>query len=261
MTTTSSASRSADASRADDGYFGPGSVTWRVYADPAHALGGVAGLLLQAINPYMMRVFYNATNSRDDAAGRAERTDRWLQTITLGDRVHADAAAEVVRRMHERAVWTDPATGQELHADNQERLAWTHNSLVYGTLRACDAFGLPLTRAEQDRFIVEQHEAARLVGIADLDALPRTAPELDASIDTQKHWLALTIEAAEVTLGLRSPSLRGNPITVFTTVVVQDGVLSILPEWARLLYGIEGRPMNLRGAARTTKRLMGLARR
>lgn len=259
--TRPSTSRSGDADRADDGYFGPGSVTWRVYADPAHALGGLAGLLLQALNPYMMRVFYNATNSHDDVAGRSARTDRWLQTITFGDRAHADAAAEVVQRMHARAVWTDPATGRELRADDPDWLAWTHNSLVYGMLRACDAFGLPLTRAEQDRFVQEQHQAARLAGIEDLDSLPRTAAELDAYVEEQKHWLALSIEAAEVTRGLRAPKLWGNPVKVFTTVVVQDGVLSILPEWARLLYGVEGRPMHLRGAARTTKQLMGLARR
>lgn len=38
-------------------------------------------------------------------------------------------------------------------------------------------------------------------------------------------------------------------------------MLSILPDWARLLYGIDGRPMNLRSAARTTAWLMSLARK
>ena len=43
--------------RADDGYFGPDSVSWRVFADPSSKLGGVAAILMQALNPSMMRLF------------------------------------------------------------------------------------------------------------------------------------------------------------------------------------------------------------
>lgn len=250
-----------DQPREDDGYFGPGSVSWRVFADPVSKLGGMAALLLQALNPYMMRVFYNTTVSHSDAAGRDERTGRYFDTVVFGDKAHADAAATSVRRMHAHAVWPDPHTGQELRADNPEWLAWTHNTFVYALIRASNAFGVDLTPVEQHRFIVEQHEAARLIGIEDPALLPATMAELENYIDEQRHWLSLSIEAAEVTRGLRKPSFKGNPIAVWSIIIVQDGVLSLLPEWARLLYGIEGRPMNLRAAARTTKRLMGLARR
>lgn len=250
-----------DLPRADDGYFGPDSVSWRVFADPVSKLGGMTALLLQALNPYMMRVFYNTTVSHADAAGRDERTGRYFDTVVFGDKAHADAAAESVRRMHVHAVWPDPHTGQELRADNPEWLAWTHNTFVFALIRASNAFGLDLTPAEQDRFIVEQHEAARLIGIEDEALLPTNMADLEHYIDEQRSWLSLSIEAAEVTRGLRKPSFKGNPIAAWSIIIVQDGVLSLLPDWARLLYGIEGRPMNLRAAARSTKRIMGLARR
>ncbi|WP_235038067.1 oxygenase MpaB family protein [Microbacterium sp. 18062] len=262
MTFADRAARGAsDTLRADDGYFGPGSVSWRVFADPVAKLGGMAALLLQALNPYMMRLFYHATASHNDAAGRDERTGRYFDTVVFGDRAHADAAAASVRRMHAHAAWDDPHSGQILRADNPEWLAWTHNTFVYALVLACEAFGVPLTAEEKDRFVIEQHAAARLIGIEDDALLPSTFAELVQYVDAQRGWLSLSIEAAEVTRGLRKPSLRGNPIAVWSVVIVQDGVLSLLPDWARLLYGIEGRPMNLRAAARTTRRLMGLARR
>lgn len=244
-----------------DGYFAPDSVSWRVFADPASKLGGMAALLLQALNPHMMRVFYNTTVSHADAAGRDERTGRYFETVVFGDRAHADAASASVRRMHAHARWTDPDTGEVLAADNPRWLAWTHNTFVFALIRASERFGVPLTDADVERFIVEQHVAARLIGIEDETLLPGTRPELEAYIDAQTGWLALGVEAAEVTRTLRRPRLSGNPVTAWTTVIVQDGVLSLLPEWARLLYGIEGRPMNLRAAARTTAWLLGLARR
>ncbi|WP_016934803.1 oxygenase MpaB family protein [Rhodococcus sp. R1101] len=106
----------------------------------------------------------------------------------------------------------------------------------------------------------EQRIAAELVG-ADPARLPATRADLEAYVDEQRHWLSLSLAAAEVTHALRKPNLWGNPVKVFTFVVVQDGMLSLLPEWARLMYGIEGRPMNLRAAARTTKQLIGIARK
>lgn len=244
-----------------DGYFAPDSVSRRVFADPVSKLGGMAALLLQALNPYMMRVFYNATSSHDDAAGRDERTGRYFETVIFGDRAHADAASAAVRRLHAHAVWTDPDTGEELRADKPEWLAWTHNTFVYTLLRASREFGVDITAEEGDRFVVEQHVAARLIGIEDERLLPATEAELATYIDAQTSWLALGVEAAEVTRQLRKPVLRGNPLKVWTAVIVQDGVLHLLPDWARLLYGIEGRPMNLRKAARTTRHLMSGARK
>lgn len=245
----------------DLGYFGPDSVSWTLFSDPSSKLGGVAAILLQALNPMMMRLFDQTSGFATDMDGRAERTGRYIDTTIFGDKAHADAAGTSVRRMHAHARWTDPNTGEVLAADNPQWLAWTHNTFVYALVRASRQFGVPLTDAEVEQFVVEQLVAGRLIGIEDESLLPRTWADLETYIDAQTSWLALGVEAAEVTRGLRKPVLRGNPITVWTTVIVQDGVLSILPEWARLLYGIDGRPMNLRSAARTTAWLMSLARK
>lgn len=245
----------------DEGYFGSDSISWRIFADPSSKLGGVAGILLQSLNPMMMRLFSETSDYASDIAGRGERTGRYIDTITFGDRAHADAAAAAVQRLHARAVWTDPQTGQELRADNETWLAWTHNALVYGLLRAADAFGPNLTPAEADEFVAEQHIAARLAGITDPDLLPRDRAELEGYIDRNKDWMALTIPAADISRALRKPSLRGNPITVFVSVNVQDAILSLLPEWALLLFGIEGRPMNLRAAARVTRKIVAQGRK
>ncbi len=244
----------------DAGYFGPDSISWRLFSDPSSQLGGVAAILLQSLNPQMMRLFEGTSGYSTDIEGRGERTGRYIDTTVFGDRDHADAAGAAVQRLHAASVWTDPHTGQELRADTQEWLAWTHNCIVYGVLRAADAFGPTLTVAEQDRFVVEQHEAARIVGIEGGELLPGSREELDRYIDDNKDWMALTLPAAENTRAMRKPTLSGNPVKVWAAVNIQDGILSLLPDWALLLFGIEGRPMNLRAAARVTRRLIASAR-
>lgn len=256
MTETSS----VPVSVTDDGYFGPDSVSWTLFSDPSSKLGGVAAILLQALNPQMMRLFEETSGFATDMDGRAERTGRYIDTTIFGDIAHADAAGKSVRRMHNHACWTDPQTGVELRADNHDWLVWTHNTVVWGVLRAADSFGPALSIAQQDTFVKEQHKAAELVGI-DPAVLSGTRAELDAYMEAQKSWMALTLPAAEISRGLRKPNLRGNVVKVWAGIVIQDGILSLLPDWARTLYGIEGRPMNLVGAAKATSRFIAGARK
>ncbi|MFA5607458.1 MAG: oxygenase MpaB family protein [Leucobacter sp.] len=256
----STPSEGAAQTATDEGYFGPDSVSWRVFSDPSSKLGGFAALLLQSLNPNMMRLFDATSGYAADVEGRSERTGRYLDTTIFGDREHADAAGEAVQRLHAASMWTDPKTGEELRADTQEWLAWTHNALVFGLLRAADEFGPKLTAAEQDRFVLEQHEAARIVGVTEEELLPRTRGELEEYLDDNKSWMSLTLPAAEISRSLRKPALKGNPVKVWLGLNVQDATLGLLPDWALLLFGIEGRPMNMRAATRVTRRLIAQAR-
>lgn len=195
----------APSTETHDGYFTPDSISWRVFADPASKLGGMAALLLQALNPYMMRVFYNATASHEDATGRDERTGRYFETVVFGDKAHADKASEVVRRMHAHARWTDPATGEELRADTPQWLAWTHNTFVYALVCASRAFGVPLTDAEVEQFIVEQLAAARLIGIEDETLLPAPGRSSTPTSTGRRHG------SRSVSKRPRSPAACASP--------------------------------------------------
>lgn len=246
--------------RQDDGYFGPESVSWRVFSDPSAKLGGVAAILLQALNSDMMQLFDKVSDFAGDGPGRAERTGRYIDTTIFGDKAHADAAGASVRRMHAASTWTDPVTAEVMRADTPQWLEWTHNTIVWGVLRAADLYGPSLSVAEQDRLVKEQHKAAELAGV-DPTRIPATRAELDTYIFAEQGWMALTLPAAEISRGLRRPGLWGNPVKVWTGIIIQDGIIALLPEWSRLLYGVAGRPMNLRGAAKVTRALMAAGRR
>ncbi len=246
--------------REDDGLFGPDSLTWHVYSDPSAQIGMVAAVLMQALNPNMMRLFSEVSVNSRDAAGRAARTGQYILTTVFADTAHAEAAGAMVRRQHAHAKWTDPETGQTLEADTPAWLAWTHNCLVWGVLRACEAFGPSLTSAEQDQLITEQLTSARLVGL-NPDELPATRAALDAYIEDQKAWMAMTIPAAESTASLRRPQLWGNPLKIVPGLFIQDAIIALLPKWAQMLYGLDGRHMHPRLAIAGTRTALNAARR
>lgn len=246
-----------DGAREDDGYFGPGSVTWRVVAHPAALnVGGAMAVLLQVLDPGEMLHLSRTTVAMegDEArASRLHRTGMYLITVNFGDKAHADAAAAHVDRLHERAVYTDPETGEVTRAKTDEWMRWTHNTFVWSSLTAALAYGLELTQEEQDRFVVEQLWCAELLHVP--GPLPSTRAELDAAIEKKGETAALIVQSADIALGLRNPEMGGNPLKRWVARNVQYGLLALLPSWALSLYGIDG--LNAR-KMRAGKRWMGM---
>lgn len=251
------------APRQDDGYFGPGSVTWKVIAHPAALnIGGGVAVLLQVLDPGEMRHLSRTTIATEGGAvaeSRFKRTGAYLITVNFGDRAHADAAAAHVDRLHEKSVYTDPETGESTRAKTDEWMRWTHNTFVWGALTAAVAYGLELTPEERDRFVVEQHRAAELLHVP--GPLPATWEELDRAIQSKGDAnAALILPAADIALALHNPGDGGGPIKRWIARNTQYGLLALLPEWAIRLYGIDGLDdRRIRSGRRWMGRFMRLA--
>ena len=95
----------------DDGLFGPGSVTWRVHVEPVMFVAGIRALLLQSLEPRVMRGTYQNSALFDPAKAwaRFQRTVEFVGTRTFGstDEVEAAGATAHVRRLDLR----DPQRG------------------------------------------------------------------------------------------------------------------------------------------------------
>lgn len=247
-----------DGPRQDDGYYGPGSVTWRVISHPAGLnVGGGVAVLLQVLEPGEMWHLSKTSVANEGgvaAQSRFKRTGAYLITVNFGDRAHADAAAAHVDRLHERSIIRDPETGEEVsRAKTADWMRWTHNTFVWGALTSVMAYGLELTREEQDRFVLEQHRAAALLHVP--HPLPATWGELDEVIEGWGERAALTLDAADIAFSLRNPAADKGAIERWVARNTQYGLVALLPEWARRLYGLDG----LEGRrVRAGRRWMGL---
>ncbi len=82
---------------ADEGFFGPASITWRMSADLASPVAGLRSLLMQALHPQAMAGVDQHSGWRRDPVGRLAATSAYLATITFGERAVAARAAARVR--------------------------------------------------------------------------------------------------------------------------------------------------------------------
>jgi uncharacterized protein (DUF2236 family) len=200
-----------------------------------------------------MAVLHATSNFQDDPWSRLERTVTYVATVSFAPRARVDRAAAHVRGVHQRLGITDP-----------HQLAWVHACLVDSFLCAARAAGLRVTRADADRYVSEQVQSARLVGVPE-QFIVRDEFELRAYFTAVRPRLAGTPEAREAARFVIAPPL---PVPRRFLLPARAGwttasslAVGMLPAWARRMYRLPPLPgaslatatgmRALRGAVRT----------
>ena len=227
----------------DPGLYGPDSVTWRVHADPSMALAGLRALLLQAVHPLAMAGVAQHSDFREDPWGRLFRTAEYVGVTTYGTTEQARRAGAKVRGIHGRLAGIEPDSGTAYRVNDPALLRWVHCVEVESFLTTAVRCGLRLSRADQDRYYVEQQVGARLVG---LDDVPGSVAEMAAwfaEVRPQLRVGSAARDAARFVLWPPMPSLvsLGTPARP-AWVALATAAFAMLPRWARRLYRLPGLP-------------------
>jgi uncharacterized protein (DUF2236 family) len=220
---------------ADDGLFGPESVTWKVLVSPAAAVGTATAVLAQMLHPRVARLLAQASTFERNPALRAELTSQYATTTTYGDTEAAERAGAALRRLHSHMKAIDVDTGEQYTADEPDLLMWVHVTIPWAMLRALDRWGPALTSEEKDRFVNEQRTAARLVGL-DPETVPGTVADLQTGIEEMLPKLAYTSAAGRIR-AIMVPRAVPRSATDVVTRVVQLAAVDLLPREMRELYG------------------------
>lgn len=225
-------------SDADPGLFGPGSVTWQMHGDPMMWVAGVRALYLQALHPRAVRGVMQNSDFRKDAWGRLMRTADFVGTLTYDTTQAAEKYGARVRRIHRLLKATDPETGESYGIDEPGLLLWVHCAEVDSYLQVQRRSGFRLTDAQADRYVFEQRESARLVGL-DPAGVPATTAALASYFDRVRPALAAGHEALDVDDFLRNPPVHAllAPARALLWRRVAALAYDSLPPYAHELYG------------------------
>ncbi len=235
-----------DPGRADDGLFGPESVTWRIMSSRIMWLAVVRSLYLQALHPRVIRgTLQNAPDITEpaDAWARLRRTRKFLEARTFGTRAEAERAGRLVRKVHDPLTGTDP-DGTRYRIDDPELLLWVHCGEVASCADIARRSRLPFSAADLDTFVAEQRTSAELIGVSGV-AVPASLADLDAYYEQIRPSLYLCDEAKEsLRLTLHPPVPDGNRVLKLGLPPVSALAFSTLPGWARHMYGRPDGPLS-----------------
>lgn len=219
----------------------PESVTWRVHIDRSMWVGGVRGLMLQALHPLAMWGVWQNSNFQEDPFGRLQRTADFVGVATFGSEEEIAALGARVRAIHRSLRIRNHDTGKTERLDQPELLLWVHCAEVYSYLETAQRAGLPLTREMADQYLHEQRKSAAFVGLHEED-VPGSVAEMEAYFAGMRPQLRATPEAMSTARFLVWPKLPPNLrfLSPGKPAYFPFGALCYysLPEWAREMYGI-----------------------
>jgi uncharacterized protein (DUF2236 family) len=218
----------------DPGLFGPGSATWTVVGDTSVFVGGIRALLIQAAHPEVAAGVFDHSNYREDPLGRLTRTASYVTATSFGAMPEVEEAVARVRWRHE-SVSGRSHRGRPYSAADPGLDAWVHNALTDSFLTAYRVYGAGrCSRAESDRYVMEQTRLGRLLGA---DPLPQTAEELTAWILT--HGQLAPSPGSEAAIHfLRRPPLPWPVRTAYGFIF--RAAAATLPARIRAILGLRG---------------------
>lgn len=228
----------------DHGYYGPGSVTWKVGQETAVLLGGARAVLMQIAHPLVAAGVSEHSSYLSDPFGRTEHTFLLGQMLSFGSTATAQEAARAINRLHTHVHGTLPThagaftPGTAYRARDPELLLWVHATLVETLLEMYTLLIGPLSVEDQERYYQESKESGRLLGLS-ANAMPATVNDLRRYVDQMVHSnkLAATPQARRLAQSVLYPPLP-TPLRPLLHLNVQF-TCGMLPQPVREIYGLE----------------------
>ncbi len=153
------------------GFFGPDSMTWKIYREPTMLLGGISALLLQIAHPAIAEGVRKFSNFHEEYLYRAHRTFNAMAGFYFGSE---ELALKTARRLFQMHGMIRGNIGRKVDgwwqvekfcARDPELLTWVLATLVETSLRITELINGPLPRSEKEQFFQESKIIATLMGI------------------------------------------------------------------------------------------------
>lgn len=232
---------------ADYGFFGPGSVVWKVWSHPtSYILGFARAVTIEHFDPNLAAAVVQAGGVKYRPHTRYGRTLRYFAMVAFGAAEPTVKAADVLVKVHSKAIGHDPVTGGEYDANRPDSQLWIHMTAWHSILKVYEEFGPGrLSPDEEAEYWAGCAEAAALT-TADVTKVPRSREEVHAYFEDWRPRLAAS-EAAQDMINFILPLQLALPpdlpawrktASLPLTSLLRKAVISTYPKYMRDMAGL-----------------------
>lgn len=250
----------------DYGFFGPESITWRVWRYPTSlTIGFQRAVVVEQLNPFLLAAVDGTGNVYAQPRVRYNRTLRYFATVAFGDTRSAVHASEILVKVHAKnGVGIEPISGRRYDANDPGQQLWIHMTAWHSILYAYETYGPgKLSEEDESRYWHECAIAAALQTI-DPDEVPRSREEVRRYFERQRPRLAAS-ETTQVMMRrilgalyevIAEPRPRAwAPLAWIVSTAVRTATIATMPRWQRALGGLR-QPRLVDGAIRPVMRFV-----
>ncbi len=230
----------------DYGFFGPGSMTWKVWGySTSVTVGFQRSVVVEELDPALIAAVDKTQGIYDRPRTRYDRTLRYFALVALGDSRSASQAADILVKVHSKAIGTDPLTGKRYDANDPDSQLWIHLTAWHSILYTYEKFGPGrLSEAEEAQYWEECAIAAELQTCDPAD-VPRTREGMRQYFEDMRPRLAGSEAAQKAMRHLLQADVMFPPMplvfrpgALVVSRVLRAATLATMPRWMRSLGGL-----------------------
>ncbi|MGV0809172.1 oxygenase MpaB family protein [Mycolicibacterium setense] len=232
---------------ADYGFFGPDSVTWKVWG---HATTPIIGLqravVVEELDPALIAAVDTTGANYDRPRTRYDRTVRYFAMVAFADTESVLKAADVLVKVHSKAIGTEPVSGNRYDANDPQSQLWILLTGWHSVLKAYEMYGGgKLTVEDEARYWQDCARAAEFQTCDPAD-VPRTRDGINDYFEQMRPHLAVS-EAARAMMDhllnakvVLPPAPRiARPAVEVLNWFLRAGTIATMPRWMRRLSGFD----------------------
>ena len=230
----------------DYGFFGPDSMTWKVWGYSTSAtIGFQRAVVVEELDPALIAAVDKTQDIFYRPRTRYDRTLRYFSMVAFGSSRETAKVADILVKIHSKAVGTDPLTGNKYDANDPHSQLWIHLTAWHSILYAYERYGPGrLTQAEEEQYWAECAIGAELQTCDPAD-VPRTRDGVREYFEMMRPKLAGSEAAqramdhllnADVMLPPMPRLMR--PGAWMASKVLRAGTIATMPTWMRKMGGL-----------------------
>ncbi len=230
----------------DNGFFGPGSVTWKVWGYPTSTvLGFMRSVVIEELDPFLVASVEHSGQVKQRTKLRYDRTMQYFATVKFGDAESVLKAAHTLVKIHGRAVGIEPISGETFDANDPDSQLWIHLTAWHSILYMYEVYGPGKLPAEEEaRYWAECAVAAEFQTI-DPATVPLTRDDVTAYFEEYRPRLVGSPVAQDMmdflldVTPLMLDGIAPKAFSVPLSAVIRRAVIATMPAWMREMSGIE----------------------
>lgn len=231
---------------ADYGFFAPDSVTRRVWGYPTTALVGIVrATVIEELDPNLIAAVDATGDNYTRLATRYARTVQYFAAVAFADAQTVLKMADVLVRIHSKAIGHEPVGGGQYDANDPESQLWILITGWHSVLKCYEMFGPgPLSVEDEDQYWAECAIAAEMQ-TCDPGSVPRNREEVRAYFESWRPKVAASEAAQKMMKHLlngvddvltdKGIVGMGKP---FANGLLRAGVIATMPQYMRDLGGV-----------------------
>ena len=230
----------------DYGFFGPGSVTWKVWTYPtALTVGFQRSVVVEELDPNLIAAVDQTDAVRYRPRTRYDRTVRYFALVAIGDSRSAIKASDVLVKVHAKAVGIEPISGNTYDANDPQSQLWIHLTAWHSILYTYEKYGPGRLSAEDEARYWEECAVAAELQTCDPADVPRTRDGIRDYFEGMRPRLAGS-EAAQSMMDhllnaevMLPPMPRwARPAAWTINKALRMATIATMPRWMRRLAGL-----------------------